>query len=122
MATYAFSFQEELFSILQTCLESLSDDEQTVDSVLRSYPGLRDQLRPPLEAAAWLFTKKTVLNPRPEFITNSRSNLVKYLQIAERSANAARKIRGRKARLWISKNAVFFSFLFPLLVLIRELT
>jgi hypothetical protein len=115
MATSIISFPEEYFLILQNCLDGLLYEEQTIDSVLLSYPRLRDQLRPLLEAAIWLNSKKIVLNPRPEFIPVSKNHVVNNLKMWNRTFPEVKKMRRRKSRLVIWKNAFFFSIIGPLL-------
>lgn len=120
MTISAIPFPEDFYPVLQDCLERLGDEEQTIDSVLLSYPRFRDRLRAPLEAAAWLYSKKIMLNPRPEFIPTSRIHLVGCLLFGERNPIETRKIRGRRTRLVIWKNAVFFSLLGPFLASLLE--
>jgi hypothetical protein len=111
MTTSVIPFPEDYFLVLQSCLDCLQDGDQTIDSVLLLYPRLGDQLRPPLEAAAWLYSKKGLLNPRPEFIPASRNHLVTCLQMWDRTPVKIRRTRGRKTRIVIGKNALFFSLI-----------
>lgn len=67
---------DELGRVLDTCLELISSGAATVDAVLEQYPQYRDQLRPPLEAAMWLQSRKEVFNPRPGFVQLSQRRLV----------------------------------------------
>jgi hypothetical protein len=67
---------DELGRILDTCLELISSGSATVDTVIDQYPQYRDQLKPPLEAALWLQSRKEVFNPRPGFVQLSQRRLV----------------------------------------------
>jgi len=67
---------DELGRILDSCLELISSGSATVDTVIAQYPQYRDQLRPPLEAALWLQSRKEVFNPRPGFVQLSQRRLV----------------------------------------------
>jgi hypothetical protein len=115
MATSIMPLPEDYFQVLQTCLDYLLEGEQTIESVLLLYPRSYDQLRPPLEAAAWLYSKKVILNPRPDFIPASRNHIVRHLSSGIRLSPPVKRARGRKTRLVIGKNAVFFSMFGPLL-------
>lgn len=68
--------QDELGRILDSCLELISSGAETVDTVIEQYPEYRDQLKPPLEAAMWLQSRKEVFNPRPGFVQLSQRRLV----------------------------------------------
>ena len=67
---------DELGRILDTCLELISNGTETVDTVIEQFPQYSDQLRPPLEAAMWLQSRKEVFNPRPGFVQLSQRRLV----------------------------------------------
>ena len=67
---------DELGRILDSCLELISSGSATVDSAIDQYPQYRDQLKPPLEAALWLQSRKEVFNPRPGFVQLSQRRLV----------------------------------------------
>jgi len=71
--------QDELARILQLCLEVIESGQETVDSLLSRYPELWDTLRPPLEAASWLYNHTYLMNPRPGFVDASRQRLVYHL-------------------------------------------
>jgi hypothetical protein len=47
-----------------------------VEAVIDQYPQFREQLKPPLEAAMWLQSRKEVFNPRPGFVQISQRRLV----------------------------------------------
>ncbi len=58
---------------------SLSRGEETVESVVQQYNEIAGELRPLLEAAAWLITTKQHLEPRPSFISSTRSSLERQI-------------------------------------------
>jgi hypothetical protein len=68
--------QDELSQILDSCLDLIAAGSATVDSALEQYPQYREQLKPALEAAAWLQSRKDVFNPRPGFVQLSQRRLV----------------------------------------------
>lgn len=68
--------QDEIGRILDICLDLIASGSATVESVLEQYPDYSEQLRPPLEAAVWLQSRKEVFNPRPGFVTLSQRRLV----------------------------------------------
>jgi hypothetical protein len=68
--------QDELGQILDSCLDLIASGSTTVEVVLDKYPQYSEQLRPPLEAAMWLQSRKEVFNPRPGFVQLSQRRLV----------------------------------------------
>jgi len=68
--------QNELGRVLESCLELITSGSETVESVIEQYPEYREQLKPPLEAALWLQSRKEVFNPRPGFVQLSHRRLV----------------------------------------------
>lgn len=68
--------QDELGQILDSCLELIASGSTTVEAVIDKYPQYSEQLRPPLEAAMWLQSRKEVFNPRPGFVQLSQRRLV----------------------------------------------
>lgn len=68
--------------LLEQCLEQLLGHNETIESILDSYPEDASELRPKLEAAAWLLAQQNRLNPRAGFIEASRRHFVKQLQEA----------------------------------------
>jgi hypothetical protein len=57
--------------ILQYCLDRIQFGGAKLDQLLSSYPELADELRPLLDAAMWLMARKTALNPRSEFLSDT---------------------------------------------------
>lgn len=74
---------KEFEEILSQCLELVESGQEPVDKVLARYPDLVEKLRPPLEAASWLLTMRTVLDPRPGFVAASRKRMVKHFQAGD---------------------------------------
>jgi len=72
--------QERISAILNRCLDLIESGAGTVESVIALYPEFGEALRPPLEAAQWLFNRSEVLNPRPGFVKLSRQRLVDRFQ------------------------------------------
>jgi hypothetical protein len=68
--------QEDLGRILDSCLELIANGSTTIEAVIDQYPQYSEQLRPPLEAAMWLQSRKEVFNPRPGFVQLSQRRLV----------------------------------------------
>ena len=68
--------QDDLSRILDSCLELITNGSATVEMVLDQYPEYSGQLKPPLEAALWLQSRKEVFNPRPGFVKLSHRRLV----------------------------------------------
>jgi hypothetical protein len=68
--------QDDLGRILDSCLELIANGSTTVEAVIDQYPQYSEQLRPPLEAAMWLQSRKEVFNPRPGFVQLSQRRLV----------------------------------------------
>jgi len=68
--------QDELGQILDSCLELITNGSATVETVIDQYPHYSEQLRPALEAAVWLQSRKEVFNPRPGFVQLSQRRLV----------------------------------------------
>ncbi|MFL7893448.1 MAG: DUF5667 domain-containing protein [Anaerolineales bacterium] len=81
--------QDELSGILDSCLELIASGAATVDSVIDQYPQYSDQLRPPLEAAIWLQSRKEVFNPRPGFVKLSHRRLVNRFKEQRSPASAS---------------------------------
>ncbi len=68
--------QDDLGRILDSCLELIANGSTTIEAVIDQYPQYSEQLRPPLEAAMWLQSRKEVFNPRPGFVQLSQRRLV----------------------------------------------
>jgi len=71
--------QDKIESALQACLEDIQTEGVSMDTALAQYPDLADELRPQLEAALWLASRKQALDPRPGFLTSSRRRLVRRI-------------------------------------------
>jgi hypothetical protein len=62
--------------VFQNCLDKVLSGQESLESVLSSHPDLAEKLRPELEAALWLSSVHTSLDPRPAFVTSSCRRLV----------------------------------------------
>ena len=99
--------QEEFDRILAACLDRLQSGEATLETILVEHPALADELRPMLEAAAWLQVKKAALAPRPEFIAAARQNMVARLRLEQPAATGlasqpARTSLAGRLRQWLA--------------------
>ena len=63
----------QISEITDASLEAMRDGQQNLESILEMHPQQAEKLRPGLEAAQWLFEARKVLQPRPTFISSSRS-------------------------------------------------
>ncbi len=69
--------EEQLEKIIENHLPALENGLETVDSILNLYPKDASDLRPRLEAALWLAEATKSLEPRPGFISSTRSHIEK---------------------------------------------
>ncbi len=92
--------------ILQDCLEKIQQGAETLDDVLARHPALADELRPVLEAALWIQSRKTTLEPRPGFVNASRHRLIDQIR-QEQSAVPIRQTGSRWAGLKQTFAALF---------------
>jgi len=74
------STQSEFDKIFDLCLERLQRGGESLSAILGDYPEWADELRPLLEASAWLIENKSVLDPRPSFVVASRKSLMTHIQ------------------------------------------
>lgn len=65
---------------LESCLEQIKSGHESIDSALTKYPDYAQELRPQLETALWLGEHKASLDPRPGFVSASRSRLISKIQ------------------------------------------
>ncbi len=66
--------------VFQDCMKAM-DAGQEVEPILQRYPGLAGELRPELEAAAWLKKKQAAVSTRPGYVAASRRRLEARLQL-----------------------------------------
>jgi len=69
----------DLETILDTCLNQIEDGESTIDECLTQYPGHAAQLKPLLHAATKLARGREIM-PSPQYKTRARSQLNVYMQ------------------------------------------
>ena len=67
--------ERRLDLIIDKHLPAIIKGQETLDSVLRTYPKEADSLGPRLEAVAWLVDARKDLDPRPGYIPASREYL-----------------------------------------------
>jgi hypothetical protein len=72
--------QDKISNILNHCLELIESKVETIDSIIEKYPEYSDVLRPPLEAAQWLYSRSESFNPKPGFVQLSRRRLIDRVQ------------------------------------------
>jgi hypothetical protein len=66
--------------IFQICLDMIQYERVGVETALERYPELADQLRPELETAAWFLERSQELEPRAEFVHESRERLLEQIR------------------------------------------
>jgi hypothetical protein len=71
---------EALELILNGCLELIENGDAQLDMIFDQFPDLTDVLRPPLEAASWLFLQRPRLDPLPSYKNQARTHLVKLIK------------------------------------------
>ena len=76
---------KEFDEALQFCLDLIRGGRETIDSVVALYPEFADELRAQLEIATWLTSAGTALDPRPGFVSASRSRLISRIQQESRT-------------------------------------
>jgi hypothetical protein len=74
------SKHDNVEKIVQSCLDMIQDGQGTIDTILAKYPELEGELRPRLESAIWLSSRRGAFDPRPGFVRASRSRLVAQIQ------------------------------------------
>jgi hypothetical protein len=72
--------KKERETIIADCLELLHQEGQSVESILARYPEKAGEIRPDLEAAAWLLEKGQTLAPPAAFTANARQRLTRRIQ------------------------------------------
>jgi hypothetical protein len=109
---------QDIDRILQTCLDAIQGDGETIDSVLTRYPDLEESLRPQLEAYLWLWSEKSVLNPRPDYVAASRRRLMAQIRQAElaKKSPPAITLGDIFRNLFARRSALQFAFALLLLV------
>ncbi len=62
--------------ILQSCIDMMLGGQAQLETVVYNHPERADELRPLLTSALWLWSNRSVFDPRPEFLKSSRKRLV----------------------------------------------
>ena len=70
------SRKQRLSDVLEICLALVFSGQETIDTALAQYPDCAKDLRPELEAALWLHSKRDLANSHPGFVIASRQRLV----------------------------------------------
>lgn len=65
---------------LQRALTAVLEEGQSLEEALSAYPDLQDELRPRLETALWLISRKEALEMRPGFLPVSKGRLLDSIQ------------------------------------------
>jgi hypothetical protein len=74
--------ERRIRQIIELSTAEIISGEETVDSILYTYPEYADKLRPQLEAIEWLEKAKDNLQPRKNFISSTRKVMeAKFLSI-----------------------------------------
>lgn len=76
MALGSKSGPDEIGNLLSACLELIEGGEVSIDALLGRYGEFREVLRPPLEAALWLYRRSWLFDPSPAFVSACRSKIV----------------------------------------------
>jgi hypothetical protein len=75
--------------MLEECLRMVVEEDQTIDAVLARYPEHDEELRPALEAAAWLSGRRGAVESRPGFASASRGRLITRIRSGEGASQIA---------------------------------
>ena len=70
---------------LHACLERVQRERISSETALEDYPSLKEELRPRLEAALWLASRKGSLQARSGYLVHGRQRLVDSLRQARRN-------------------------------------
>lgn len=113
--------QDEFGLVLHVCLESIENGEESIESILPRYPEIKDLLRPPLEAALWLYKRSWLFDPNPAFVVTSRYRLVSQFKSEMNIPFSSRRIQQTSLsptnRKWNTLSFVVFLGTVVLLVL-----
>jgi hypothetical protein len=109
---------QDIDRILQSCLDAIQGDGETIDSVLTRYPDLEESLRPQLEAYLWLWSVKSELDPRPDYVTVSRGRLMAQIKQAElgKRSSPLISLENILGKIFTRRSALQFAFALLLLV------
>jgi len=76
----------QFYEAFEICLNQIFSGDETIESVLDQYPDIADQLRPELEAALWIYSKRDATLMRPGYLTASRQRLVDEINQGEQTS------------------------------------
>jgi hypothetical protein len=119
--------KDDVELILQTCLEKVLSEQETIEAVIAQHAALADVLQPQIENALWIHSRREALDPGSEFIAISRSRLVAAVErdkMAEKVHSSREKSRVTQGifvlRSWLQHNsmrlAVVFAFLLTIFI------
>ena len=92
--------ERRIDKILSTTMPALANGEESIDSILGKYPGIEDELRPRLEAAAWLQQLKHGVEPRPGYVRSSRTHLENQIQSLRPTSKLERVLKRFSPQRW----------------------
>jgi hypothetical protein len=92
---------KQYYEAFEICLNQIFSGEETIETVITHYPEFADQLRPELEAAFWIYSRKDVFGMRPGYLAASRQRLVNQIN------NERGKSKLTKKTIWNWKPAIF---------------
>lgn len=82
---------QEIERIIETSLPAIENGQETLDSILAQHTDLAEALRPQLEAALWLRSRRAALEARPAYLSAARQRLVTQLRSVPQTAPASRR-------------------------------
>lgn len=85
---------QENSQLIDTSLEAVLSGKATLEQVLAEHPEQAAMLRPELEAAMWLVSRRDQVSPRAGFISSSRKRVIERIKQEANSSSAKRSIFG----------------------------
>jgi hypothetical protein len=109
---------QDIDRIVQSCLQAMRVDGESLDSVIARYPDLEASIRPPLEAALWLDRVKYSLDPTPEFVSGARQRLLAQIQRGNVTAAPSKQFSLRDFFADLARPQLALQFAFALLLFV----
>jgi hypothetical protein len=81
--------EQEISQVIENGLEAILSGSATLDSVIAQHPEQADVIRPELEGALWLVSRREEVESRPGFVTASRKRVIERIK-AEASSQGAK--------------------------------
>ena len=85
---------EEISIIIETGLEDILSGKTTLEQFMTAHPEQASQIRPELEAAMWLQTRREQVAPRPGFVASSRKRVLARIKQEATNSGAKRAFFG----------------------------